>query len=66
MALAWWVGQVIAAVGQSVVDENVRAYKEQHPIPALPGANAKNHDPQEPTPIIMETPDNAVTPNADV
>ncbi len=66
MALAWWAGQGIAAIGQSVVDDNVRIYKEQHPIPASPGANTENSVPQEATPVILETPDNELTPNTEV
>lgn len=41
MVLGWLVGLAIGAIAQRTVDDHVRTYKEQHPIP---GAAPENDD----------------------
>ena len=42
MLLAWVVGQGIAAVVKDVLDEQVKNYKKDNPLPQITGEDSKD------------------------
>ena len=64
LILAWLIGQGIAAIAQSVIDDHIKNYKEQNPVSPVPGdEDSTQLNSQQPgSTTQVETPDHVANP----